>query len=496
MRTTPLLLCLTAMAFRPATGADWPQLGCTPQRTNRSSEPLTPPPDSPWDLKWQKNFWPERLHNAVQAVVVAGKVYVGTKDGTAWCLAAQGGEGEAFKRSVSEGQGRYRQVSVREPKELWATKGLGCINNTLACVSGVVIVPSLDGVHGLDAETGQRKWTVAGPGGFTTAPLVAEGKVFIGSRLGTVLCLSPPDGAIVWKQATGSYILQSAAYDEGKVFFATEDLCMRCLDAKSGAEVWKSGPFRSQSFVHFHPVVTQGYVVFRGMITQPALAQQEFGVHPFGAPYGDEGAKALAMIPTLMDLLAKGQPLPGELDAAQEKIVEAIRRSPWLQDLWVLDAKTGKEAFIVPHWPGVGSLGLGGPLSPPAVDRDGHLIIHTVFAGNTFGRLDLKRRRIVDILFAPLVNGKPVPQGNDDEYRAISTAGDHLVFMVHAGMLEGAVALRQGVFDLRTRNWWRGDVFPPSGTGSWFEHQGAAASISDGRFFHVTYNHLMCYEPH
>ncbi|HRT95186.1 MAG TPA: PQQ-binding-like beta-propeller repeat protein [Planctomycetota bacterium] len=494
MKNTVGLLCLALEASVFSWGADWPQLGCTPQRTNRSPEPLSPPPDSPWDLKWQKNFWPERLHNAVQAVVVEGRVYVGTKDGTVWCLAAEGGEKEASKRSVSDA-GKNRQVSVREPKELWATKGLGCINNTVAVASGVVIVPSLEGVHGLDAETGQRKWTVECPGGFTAAPLVAEGKVFIGSRLGTMFCLNPADGAVVWKRETGSYILQSAAYDDGRVFFATEDLHMRCLDAASGTEVWKSGPFRSQSFVHFHPVVHQGYVIFRGMVTQPTLGLGDFGVHPFGSPYGEEGAKALAMIPKLMELLAKGQPLPSELDAPQEKIVEAIRKSPWLQDLWVLDAKTGKEAFLVPHWPGVGSLGLGGPLSPPAVDREGRLIIHTVFAGHTFGCLDLKQRKVVDILFAPLVNGKPVPQGNTDEYRAVSTAGA-LVFMVHAGMLEGAVALRQGVFDLRTRNWWRGDVFPPGATGSWFEHQGAAASAADGRFYHVTYNHLMCYAPH
>jgi hypothetical protein len=465
------LTVLLTLAGAPAWAADWPQLACTPQRTGRSPENLAMPAERKMTLLWHKGFWPDRVHNAVQAIVVGGRLYIGSKDGTVWCLDA------------------------KNRTEKWAAKGLGCINNTLACVSGTVIVPSLDGVHGLDAQTGQKKWSVDGPGGFTTAPLVAEEKVFIGSRLGTMYCLNPTDGKAAWTADTGSYILQSAAYDQGRIFFATEDLRMRCLNARNGQEVWKAGPFRSQSFVHFHPVVHQGHVIFRGMATQPGLAEQDWAVYPFCSPYDAEGDKARAMIPGLMEALAKGQPLPAECDAAGEKIVELMKKEPWRQDLWILDAKTGTEAFMAPHFPCFGSLGLGDPLSPPAVDRDGRLVIHVQFTGNTFGRLDLKTRKVADVLFMPLDSqGKPPgSQGNGDEFRSISTAGD-LVFMVHAGEHEGAVAMRSGVFDLRSRTWLRkdGPINFPDGSGSWFEHQGAAASVAEGRFYHVSYDQIQC----
>jgi len=158
--------------------------------------------------------------------------------------------------------------------------------------------------------------------------------------------------------------------------------------------------------------------------------------------------------------------------------------------MWVLDAKTGKEAFVVPHFPGIGSLGLGGPLAPPAVDRDGCLVYQVCFAGHPFGRLNLDQRKIVDVLFHPYQD-KPTGQGNTDEYRSPSTAGD-LVFLVHEGENEAAT-FSGGVFDLRSRSWWSKPRSHP-GTGSWFEHVGAAASVANGRFYHLSYNSLECWK--
>jgi len=125
------------------------------------------------------------------------------------------------------------------------TEGLGCINNTLACVSGTVIVPSLDGIHGLDTQTGRRKWPVDGPGGFTTAPLVAEEKVFIGSRLGTIYCLNPADGKASWTADTGSYICLAPLARSPRwwcTFYV--ERTVRQLLASIHVSHWRSGRFQ------------------------------------------------------------------------------------------------------------------------------------------------------------------------------------------------------------------------------------------------------------
>jgi len=462
-----LIFALTVLTCASACAADWPQAGCVPQRTNRNAKEPSPEPGTEWRFRWTRNFWPDRVHNAAQAVVVGDRVYVGSKDGTVFCLNAADG------------------------KDAWATRGLGCIVNTLACVQGVVIAASLEGVHGLDAGSGEKKWCVPGPGGFTVAPLVAEDRVFVGSRLGTMFCLDAGGGNVVWKRDIGAPILQSAAWDGGRLFVATEDLFMRCLDAKSGKEVWKSGPFRSQSFVHFYPVIHEGHVLFRGMATQLTLGW-DAGEYPFCYGWDARGKEIVEIAPKVAQLLAEKQPLPPSLEweAGQVKMLERIKNNPWHQDLWVLDANSGKEAFLIPHFPGVGSLGMGGPLAPPAVDRDGLVAIQTVFGGHNFGRVDLKLQRIVDLLLDR--DNKVRIEGNPDEYRSISTAGDE-IFMAHEGEKEGAVRLRHGVFDLRTRKWTRRPEGFPRGSGSWFEHQGAPVAIANGRYFHISYNQMNAY---
>ncbi len=144
-----------------ARAADWPQLGGNPQRTNYTSDTVRPP----FRLAWYRNFQPERVSRDVQAVVYAGRVFVGTKSGHLYALSATDG------------------------RQAWRFSCGGPILHTAACGEGEVVVGALDGVvYAVDASTGALAWRFRGERdlGFSTAPLIAEDTVYIGAADGSM----------------------------------------------------------------------------------------------------------------------------------------------------------------------------------------------------------------------------------------------------------------------------------------------------------------------
>ena len=76
--------------------------------------------------------------------------------------------------------------------------------------------------------------------GFSTAVLLAEGKVFIANRGGVYYALRQSDGKPVWQRDLGVPILMSSAYADGRLFFGAMDMRVYALDAKTGEIAWKS----------------------------------------------------------------------------------------------------------------------------------------------------------------------------------------------------------------------------------------------------------------
>jgi outer membrane protein assembly factor BamB len=100
--------------------ADWPQLQCDPQRTGRNREALTIGVDARIRLLWEHRFWPEKVNDAVQPVIADGRVFVASREGTVYCLAAESGEvlwarkgfGPILSSAVSAGHNRRLPVRV------------------------------------------------------------------------------------------------------------------------------------------------------------------------------------------------------------------------------------------------------------------------------------------------------------------------------------------------------------------------------------------------
>lgn len=460
-RSTSLLLPLVAAASCAA-AADWPQLGRDPQHTGRSPEHLGPP----YKIVWTYGVAPEHIYPAAQAVVVKGRLYIGTKEGT------------------------LHAVDAKTGRPLWRHEAEGGIYHTVADSGGRVFFGGMDGcIYAVSADTGRRVWKTRCERrlGFCAAVLLAEGKVFIGSRSGRFYALNQSDGKIAWRFQCGGPVLQAAGYDRGVLAFAAEDMRLYVLDARTGRLRWKSRKLTGQSFRDNCAVIHQGRVIVRSMHTR-TFEQNKSWPGPF-----NWGGPARGKREKVWNDIVSGR-MPQEYLNIQGKWIEKAGKNPDLREMFVFDLRGGEET-VVPQW-GCGTM--CGPAPPPAVWRDG-LVVPVMFDRSTWGILDLETRRVTQVLKE---QGKkrgelsPGGSGNADEHLNISVAGD-TVFVLH---VQEGNAQFTGSFDMNERKWTR--ISPRVyrgasrlGSGGFFNNNqgggGNAGAIADGMMYHVKYQEIL-----
>jgi outer membrane protein assembly factor BamB len=128
-----------------------------------------------------------------------------------------------------------------------------------------------DTVRCLDAADGRVRWTFTTDGPVRLAPVVADGRVYVGSDDGCVYCLRAEDGALVWKYRGGPEdrrlpgngrmmslwpVRCGVVVDAGVVYFCaglfpSQGNFLCAVSAKDGKELWKQ-PIE---------VVSQGYLL-------------------------------------------------------------------------------------------------------------------------------------------------------------------------------------------------------------------------------------------
>lgn len=128
-----------------------------------------------------------------------------------------------------------------------------------------------DTVRCLDAADGHVRWTFTADGPVRLAPVVAEGRVYVGSDDGWVYCLRAEDGRVEWKYRGGPEdrrlpgngrmmslwpVRCGVVVDNGTVYFCaglfpSQGSYLCAVSAKDGKELWK------QSI----NIVSQGYLL-------------------------------------------------------------------------------------------------------------------------------------------------------------------------------------------------------------------------------------------
>ncbi len=244
MHNTPryTILCLAGVLFALTAALsgvaadDWPMLRGDIQRTGIAG---------PVAGAGMTVGWATKLGSSVDSspAVVAGKVYVGTADGSVFC------------------------VSAADGKVIWETPTDGCVVSSPAVHDGVVYVGSVDRcLYALSAATGEKLWRVRTWRPVVASPLVLDNRVYIGSMDGSFKCVEADTGEVVWEHKGGP-ISGSAAADEGGVFYGDEAGDIRARDAATGKEIWSA---KIEGGIVRAPLVAGDLVIF-GVMAPTAL---------------------------------------------------------------------------------------------------------------------------------------------------------------------------------------------------------------------------------
>jgi outer membrane protein assembly factor BamB len=386
--------------------------------------------------------------------------------------------------------GRFFALDAGTGEVMWRYDAGGAVWHTAGYSKGKVFFAALDGcVYALDAGSGEEAWVFDNGRrhGFSTAVLLAEDHVFAVDRGGVLFCLDPEQGREVWHYDAGAPVLQCPAYSNGRVFFADEDMRVHAVKADDGTRSWLSETLEGWTFQYYWPVVVHGVVIVRSEC------------------YTEE-----AWNPT---------------------IYEGAWKEPGRRSLFLLDEDTGDLLPVVEHY----HIGVHqGPPAPPAVTRDGLLVMRwsggyldpekkyvvsggprgtttSPWQGHIWVLQDIREDgKVVTLLEPDYVPGSKKPWiavglGPPDETTINSVLGDLVTSIISMGwreygpggqgLLKTGYSRAHGLYGLDDRRWhWEG----LSEAGEWanqFAGGVAAVSAADGLVYNTSWNTVQCHGP-
>jgi hypothetical protein len=350
-----MLLCLASMpALSAQSTADWPQLLRDPGRTARTEASIAPPFRARWfwlgpDLTLRNQAlnpnWPDDLESmdghsfpvpstypvtlarGIQPVVAAGRMFVGTMQGT------------------------VHGIDIVDGATLWShDMGDPVITTACADADRVLFVDVYGDVVALDAATGAVQWTFTADRSITTAPLLTGGRVYLASHGGWVYCLDWSNGVEHWSHRLPAPVQGQLAATEERLFVPAEDMIVYTLALKDGNPL-ASKQVVGQSFRLTHPVV-----------------------------FGDKLWVTTCMIPAVGSegVFDDVLDVSGSLEEEEELTRQFLRgeggfaaaSSDW-QHLFALDTLTLDTAFLIPNGP---IEGVGFPLAGVGVTHDDQVV--------------------------------------------------------------------------------------------------------------------------
>jgi outer membrane protein assembly factor BamB len=267
------------------------------------------------DLKTGKTAW-EFLTgcNACGDPAIAyGKLYLNSRDGRIYCLApvkkGQPASVEAVDKSPNAPPAEVKKLLAEKlpaprPGRDWPMLG-GTPERAGLPVS-------------LNAPLALA-WKLDTGGRITGSAAIRDGKVYVGSYSGKIICADLAGGSKVWEFDTGAEVKCSPAVAGGMVYCGSDNGEFYALDAASGAKKWS---FKCGGPVQASPAVVGGVVIFGANDHNVYMLDRKTGKKLWSF----RGTNQLVQAPPVV----KG----GQVFAAQ-----------WIDWAYALDVATGK-----PQW--------------------------------------------------------------------------------------------------------------------------------------------------
>jgi len=176
-------------------------------------------------------------------------------------------------------------------------------------------------------------------------PIVADGKVFVGTMRGTLYAIDSETGRDVWVFKTGGPILHTCATAEGKVFFGNAEGKVYALNLTDGTPAWS---------ISLGPAVWNAPVVYGGVVV---VGGRDGGLYAIEGDSGRIKWKALTGGPLLSS---------PALDAKAGKVYVGSED----MHVYAFDFASGKQLWRSDKLPGVSFRGYH-----PVIAPDGSVII-------------------------------------------------------------------------------------------------------------------------
>jgi outer membrane protein assembly factor BamB len=109
-------------------------------------------------------------------------------------------------------------------------------------------------------------WQSRLPGNSPTAPVCADGKIFVGSADGIVRALDAADGKILWQVASKAAVPHPPAYWSGRVVFGSCDGLVYCVDATTGQVLGRSELAPEKRLVNIMDRLTSAWPLGGGVV--------------------------------------------------------------------------------------------------------------------------------------------------------------------------------------------------------------------------------------
>jgi outer membrane protein assembly factor BamB len=187
------------------------------------------------DRRWR---FPTVDYVETAPTVVGGRVYAADSAGVVYAIST---DGEEVWRHETSRNLHSRALAVGDGRVYVGTAG-----TMPAVVSGGTDESKAGQVLALDADTGDERWSFAGPPDWFSGPALGDGRVYVGNHTGALVALDPATGEAVWswrpagEGAAHAGVLAPPTYADGTVYVGVHAAgWVVALDARTGSLEWR-----------------------------------------------------------------------------------------------------------------------------------------------------------------------------------------------------------------------------------------------------------------